>query len=183
MINNNNFNNREVVLTAVFNNGIILRYVSEELRADKEVVLIAVGSHGYALQYASKELREDKLFLIECYRLNKNTNKYNNFIKEFDKLENGYFDDTFIEKNLDILDLVENKGKLCEYLLKNNKYRIIYDNENIAEYIKKNNKIVILSLDDITPSKDDQINEDTTEEEIKKEYENRYIGLQVIFIL
>ena len=68
-------------------------------------------------------------------------------------------------------------------MLKNKKYRTIYDNENIAEYIRDNNKIVILSLDEITPPKDDQINEDTTEEEIKKEYENRYIGFQVIFIL
>ena len=73
---------------------------------------------------------------------------------------------------------------LCEYLLKNKKYDIIYRNEQIAEYIKDNYKIIILSLDDIKPITDDNIvTEEKTEEEIKKEYENRYIGFQVIFIL
>jgi hypothetical protein len=159
-----------------------LEYVSKQLRGDKEVVLAAVYNCGFALRYACDELFKDKLFLIECYRnRNRNRNRnnnninnsnyfyiyvndkrynsnesllLNNFIEQFDQLENGHFDDTFIEKNVDILDLVENKEQLCEYLLKNNKYRTIYDNDNIAEYIKDKYKIVILSLDEITPPKD-----------------------------
>jgi len=69
-------------------------------------------------------------------------------------------------------------------LLKNKKYITIYDNEDISNNIRDKYKIIILSLDDIKPITDDNIvTEEKTEEEIKKEYENRYIGFQVIFIL
>jgi hypothetical protein len=71
-------------------------------------------------------------------------------------------------------------------LLKNKKYRTIYDNEDISNNIRNKYKIIILSLDDIKPITDDNtvvVTEEVTEEEIKKEYENRYIGFQVIFIL
>ena len=176
--------NKEVALAAFNSNGLQLKNVSKELQNDIEVVLAAVRSHGKALKYASEELRADKLFLIECYKINKLTIKYSDFIKQFDKLENGIFYYTFIKKNVDILDLVENKEQLCEYLLKNKKYITIYDNEDISNNIRDKYKIIILSLDDIKPITDDNIvTEEKTEEEIKKEYENRYIGFQVIFIL
>ncbi len=71
-------------------------------------------------------------------------------------------------------------------MLKNKKYRTIYDNEDISNNIRNKYKIIILSLDDIKPITDDNtvvVTEEVTEEEIKKEYENRYIGFQVIFIL
>jgi len=71
-------------------------------------------------------------------------------------------------------------------LLKNKKYITIYDNEDISNNIRDKYKIIILSLDDIKPITDDNtvvVTEEVTEEEIKKEYENRYIGFQVIFIL
>ena len=71
-------------------------------------------------------------------------------------------------------------------MLKNKKYRTIYDNEDISNNIRDKYKIIILSLDDIKPITDDNtvvVTEEVTEEEIKKEYENRYIGFQVIFIL
>ena len=90
--------NREVVLNVVQQDGLILKYVSVELRGDREVVLAAVTQNSLALQYTSYELLDDKLFLIECYRLNKNTNKYNNFIKEFNKLEKGIINNYFLLK-------------------------------------------------------------------------------------
>ena len=71
-------------------------------------------------------------------------------------------------------------------MLKNKKYITIYDNEDISNNIRDKYKIIILSLDDIKPITDDNtvvVTEEVTEEEIKKEYENRYIGFQVIFIL
>jgi len=137
------------------------------------------------------------LFLIECYKIDKHTIGFSNskFIEQFNQLENGKCDETFIEENSDILDLVENKEQLCKYLVENNKYDIIHDNEDISNNIRDKYKIVIFSLNHIEPITDDNtvepitddntvvVTEEVTEEEIKKEYENRYIGFQVIFIL
>ena len=54
---------REVVMVAVKQCGWLLRYASEELRADREVVLAAASADdcgGEALQYASDDLRSDR---------------------------------------------------------------------------------------------------------------------------
>ena len=67
------------------------------------MVLVAVQENGEVLEYASSELQNNKLFLIECYRINEDTIEFNDFIEQFDELEEGHFDDTFIEKNVDIL--------------------------------------------------------------------------------
>ena len=44
-------------MEAVKQDGSALRYVSEELRADREVVMEAVKQNRWALQHASAELR------------------------------------------------------------------------------------------------------------------------------
>ena len=165
-------NDKEVVLTAVSKNGLALEYASKKLQADKEVVLTAIKQHNKSLEYASKELIEDKKFLIECYRNNKNSVQFNDFIKEFDNLENGiYNNNIFMKENADILNLVNNnKEQFYDFLFKNNKYDIIYENEEIAEYIKDKYKIVIFSINDIKPIADD--NTVVTEEEIKQKYSN-----------
>jgi hypothetical protein len=106
------------------------------------VVLAAVQENGKALIFASEELQNNKLFLIECYRINEDTIEFNDFIEQFDELEEGHFDDTFIEENVDILHFVENKEQLCQYLLDNEQYNIIYKNEEIAKYIKKLNYLL-----------------------------------------
>ena len=51
---------REVVLTAARQNGEVLKHASEELRADREVVLAAVRQNGRALKHASPEVRADR---------------------------------------------------------------------------------------------------------------------------
>jgi len=172
---------KEIVLDAVQRNSFILQYATEELRGDREVVLTAIQQYEGALKYASKELKEDKKFLIECYRKNNDIRKYNDFLKEFieefDKLENGHFDDTFIEDNVDILHLVENKEQLCQYLLDNEKYKIIHENEVIAEYIKDKYKVIILSYGIIDPENEHD------RDELENEHKNINIGFQVIFIL
>jgi hypothetical protein len=143
---------RVVVLTAVQQNGLSLIYASEELRADRVVVLTAIKQNSLALPYASEELKNDKKFLIECYRINTDTIYNNKFIEEFDKLENGLFNDTFIIENIDFsnllknlllaaihrgkiikniefLDLVTNKKQLYEYLINNKKFDSLFWNE------------------------------------------------------
>ncbi len=142
---------KKIVLKTVRQNSKMLEYASKELQNDKEVVLAAVQQNGYVLIYVSKELQNDKLFLIECYKLNNKTYMDNKFIKKFHDLENGRFDDIFIEDNVEILHLVENKQKLCEYLVTNKKYTIIYDNKLIAEYIKTEHKVIVLSINDTKP--------------------------------
>jgi hypothetical protein len=142
-------------------------------------VFAAVRNNEKALEYTSDKLKKNKQFLIKCYRKNKNTFKYNDFIKEFDKLENGDFNINIILNNIDILYLIKNKEQLCKYLLDNEQYNIIYKNEKIAEFIKNKYKVVLLSLDEIKPlteTNDNVINiiEEYTEEEIKKIYREKF---------
>ena len=142
-------------------------------------------NHGYAIKYTSKELKEDTQFLIECYRKNTDTIKYSDFIDKFDKLEKEEYDDDFIEENVNILHLLENKEKLYQYLLENEKYDIIYHNDNIAVYIRDNHNIIILSFSEIKPVKDntDEIIEEKIKEEFRSKLKIKYTKLkEVIFI-
>jgi hypothetical protein len=50
---------RDVVLASVSHQGYALMYASPELKADRDVVFVAVSKHGYALEYASSELKAD----------------------------------------------------------------------------------------------------------------------------
>ena len=52
-----NWNDKEVVLAAVKQNGMALIFASEELKNDKEIVLAAVKQDEEAFLYASKEIR------------------------------------------------------------------------------------------------------------------------------
>ena len=51
---------RDVVLKAVGQNGMALRYASGKLRNDEVVVLVAVEKYGLALQHASTTLRNER---------------------------------------------------------------------------------------------------------------------------
>jgi hypothetical protein len=61
-------------------------------------------------------------------------------------------------------------------LLKNEKYEIIHENEEIALYIRDNNNIIVLSLNEIKPICDYNI------EEIKEEFRKKISNYTVIFI-
>jgi len=187
---------REIVLAAVQQNGYALYYASK-FKEDREIVFAAVNSSGCSLQYADKTFIEDKEIvlaavkeniyvlkyvliknkhiLIDCYRINKKVIYTNNFIKQFNNLENGQLDDSFIENNADILHLVKNKEQLYQYLL-NNKINIVHDNQELALDIINNNRIIILSYSVIDPENEHD------RDELKKQHENINIGLQVIFI-
>jgi len=62
-------NNRDVVLAAVTQSGLALRYTDVEFRSDKDVALAAVRQSGLALQYASDDLRNDKSVVLEATRV------------------------------------------------------------------------------------------------------------------
>lgn len=59
---------KDVVLAAVRKNGWSLYYASEELKADKDVVLVATINNSWSLTYASPTLRENKDFIIELVK-------------------------------------------------------------------------------------------------------------------
>ena len=150
--------------------------ICKDLKNNKVFVLKALECSYFALNYASEELKNDKIFLIECYKVNKNIIRCDIEIFSFlDKIENNIFDDNFINKNYDILHLVENKIDLCQYLLDNNKYEIIYKNKELHEYIKINYNILILSLNDLDP--DNIYNKD----KLKLEYKEKFKSFDLIF--
>ena len=165
------------MLAAVQQNGEALEFASPELQANKDVVFAAVHNHERALEFSSDKLKKNKKFLIKCYKKNKNKFiiiNHNDFIKEFDKIEKQEYDNVIIKKNIDILHLVKNKKQLYKYLLDNEQYDIIYQNERIAEYTKDKEKIIILSFDEINPIYNI---EEKTEEEIKNKYREDFLKI------
>ena len=88
-----NYNNKEVAVTSISNNGYAYKYLSDELqgdrellqiaikedgnllehasiglRGDKDLVLPAVMNNGYALQHASDDLKNDKEVVVEALK-------------------------------------------------------------------------------------------------------------------
>ena len=57
---------KDVVLVAVRQNGMALKYASDELKNDFEVVFEAVGQNGYALMYASEELKNNRNIVLNA---------------------------------------------------------------------------------------------------------------------
>lgn len=55
---------REFVLEAVRQNGLLLQYASDNLKKDRELVLEACGGNECALQFASEELQSGDLMLL-----------------------------------------------------------------------------------------------------------------------
>merc|ERR1712039_893364 len=61
---------REIVMSAVRQNGLALQYATDALRADQEIVLQAVAQHGHAFQHADVALRSSKPVVFEALMLN-----------------------------------------------------------------------------------------------------------------
>ena len=59
---------KESVLAAVTQCGLVLRYADDDLRLDKEIVLAAIQQNGRALRYADEDLRANNsacVFVID----------------------------------------------------------------------------------------------------------------------
>ena len=67
---------KELVLAAVAQKGVVLRYASEDLKGDKELVLAAVMQDGYALDYASEDLKCHKEVVLVAVTQNGGALKY-----------------------------------------------------------------------------------------------------------
>ncbi|MBT4664066.1 MAG: DUF4116 domain-containing protein, partial [Methylococcales bacterium] len=61
---------REIVLTAVENDGYALKYASGRLKCDREIALTAVKNNGSALQYVSDELRGNREIVLTALKNN-----------------------------------------------------------------------------------------------------------------
>jgi len=62
------YRDREAALEAVKQYGGVLRYASEDLKADRGVVLEAVKQNGWVLQYASEDLKADRGVVLEAVK-------------------------------------------------------------------------------------------------------------------
>lgn len=62
------YNDKEIMIEAVKQNGNLLELASSELKKDKEVVLEAIKKDGTSLQYAEPELRKDKEIVLEAIK-------------------------------------------------------------------------------------------------------------------
>ena len=67
-LDDDEFNEYLTVLEAVRSDGLLLKFASENLKADKEVVLEAVKSDGRAFEYASENLKADKEVVLEAVK-------------------------------------------------------------------------------------------------------------------
>lgn len=70
------FEDKELILEGVKQDGQLLYYASEELRDDKDIVLAAVSNKGIILKYASKRLRGDKEVGLTAIKQNKSSDIY-----------------------------------------------------------------------------------------------------------
>ena len=79
-------NDKEVVMAAIAQNGCTLRYASDELKSDREVVMAAVTNNGLALEYS--KLKDDDIVKaakkeIEEYRQKRNASAAKKYIEEY----------------------------------------------------------------------------------------------------
>ena len=59
---------RQMVLQAVRQNGTVLQYAPEDIRADEEIVLQAIRQNPMALQYASEFIRSNSRHVLAAIR-------------------------------------------------------------------------------------------------------------------
>lgn len=61
---------KKEALEDVKENGLFLKFISDELKDDKDVVMQAVKDNAYALQYASERLKDDEDVVFEAMEKN-----------------------------------------------------------------------------------------------------------------
>lgn len=61
-------NDKDVVLAAVQNYGLSLRYASDSMKSNKDIVLKAVRQNGRALFFSSNEMKNDKEIVLEAIK-------------------------------------------------------------------------------------------------------------------
>jgi hypothetical protein len=67
---------KDVVSTAVNQNGLALKFSHPYLRSNKNIVSVAVCQNGVALRHATKSLRRDKEIVFTATINNENALKY-----------------------------------------------------------------------------------------------------------
>ena len=168
---------KEIVMTALANDGNALQLVSDEMKADKEVVLFAVSNDGKALEYASDELKADKevvMRAISCEGLDKYSYCIKYALKEFNpskemviaivsKLGDAlkYASDTFKADKEAVLAAISNKGSALEYAseeLKADKEMVMAALSNggslkhASEELKADKEVVMIAVQYTTDS-------------------------------
>ena len=133
------YNNKNIVLNIVKNNGLSLEFASDELKNDRDIVYEAVANNGISLEFASEELKQDYL------------------VVEYAIMQNGlalqYVSEELKNDPEIILTAIEQNGLALQYVseeLKNDPEILltaIKQNENAFHYVPdtlKNDKDFIL---------------------------------------
>lgn len=126
--------NKNVVLSAVSNNGLVLEF-SHKHQKDKEVVLEAVRNNGFALKFADEELKDDEEVVLEAVR-------NNGLVLEFasDRLKNDE-DIAFesIKTTPEAIQFVSKKFRKDKEFIKivDEYFKSIFDEEKAKEEISK----------------------------------------------
>lgn len=107
---NIDWNDKEVVLAALNQNGRALEYAPNDLQNDKDVVLTAVNQDGTSLKYASDKLQNDfeLLTLLKNYHIDKNIN-----------IDNGDYH-IWYKKRIRALGIINEQIELEKLIPKNN---------------------------------------------------------------
>jgi hypothetical protein len=72
----NIFNDKNIIMNVVKNNGLALQYASERLQDDEEIVMIAIQNNMWALNFASERLKDDKEIVMTAVQNSKWALKY-----------------------------------------------------------------------------------------------------------
>jgi len=77
--------NRDIMLSAVYHNGMMLEYVILDLNDDRKIVETAITQNGLALQYASSNLKADRVIVETAITQNGLALKYTSYDLQNDR--------------------------------------------------------------------------------------------------
>lgn len=60
----NNPNNKEIAIKVMKENGVYLKFLTNELKDDEKIVKEATNSYVYSIQYASERIQNNKTFIM-----------------------------------------------------------------------------------------------------------------------
>ena len=147
--------NREIVLLAVYINGMALAYASDELKEDKEVAMVAIEQCGYAASCVSEFLKDNKdVAMLAVSKHSTNLNHLSERMRDNDDvvnkyLLNGTFDGSFQYISQRLRDNKEFIKKAIKHI------KDPYDALTISQHMGANSKSdldIVKSLVSLKPS-------------------------------
>jgi len=136
---------KEIVTIATTSNSQALQYATDELKADKEFIAFIVKTNPYAFEFASEELKNDKEFVLELAKYSKQVFAYasDEVIANIDFLE--FFSPSSLSVLLEYrYNAIKTNRKLLLEILKVNGYFL----KLLSDEDKNDIEIVQIALKD-----------------------------------